>query len=118
MKSNTYIGLDSVGQAYTKVYWDNDVKKFIFLPIYTTSVDLNTHKLNKKDKTYQLFYDKYLRGKNYTFVADLYNGNYIEVEKRDGIIKGFISGYDKDGNRITLKKKNNNKKSFYYIYYK
>ena len=111
MKSNTYIGLDSVGQAYTKVYWDNDVKKFIFLPIYTTSVDLNTHKLNKKDKTYQLFYDKYLRGKNYTFVADLYNGNYIEVEKKDGIIKGFISGYDKDGNRITLKKKNNNQKS-------
>lgn len=110
-KVNTYIGLDSVSQAYTKVYWDLDSNKFIFLPIYVTSIDLNTNKINKSDKTYKTFYNKYLDGKNYKFIVDLYNGSLVEVEKKNETIKGFISGYDKDGNRISLKKKNINQKS-------
>lgn len=110
-RENTYIGLDSVSQAYTKVYWDLDNDKFIFLPIYVTSIDLKTNKINKNDQTYKNFYNKYLAGKNYKFIVDLYNGTLIEVKKKNETIKGFISGYDKDGNRLSLKKKNLNQKS-------
>ncbi len=105
MKENTYIGLDSVTQAYTKVYWDLDKKKFIFLPIYVTSIDFKTGKINKNDGLYQSFYDLYLKDKNYKFIVDLYNGNLIEVEKKNDKIKGFVSTYDKDANRIRLKSK-------------
>lgn len=82
MKENTYIGLDSVAQAYTKVYWDLDKEKFIFLPIYATSIDFKTGKINKNDGLYQSFYALYLKDKNYKFIVDLYNGNLIEVEKK------------------------------------
>lgn len=103
-KSTTYIGLDSVGQAYTKVYWDLDKEKFIFLPIYTISIDFKTNKINKNDKSYQTFCDMYLKDKNYKFIVDLYNGNYIEVEKKNGIIAyGNIQYYDKTNNKIKFK---------------
>lgn len=105
-KDNTFIGFDSVAQVYTKVYWDNDKERFIFLPIYITSIDLNSGKINKKDKTYQLFYNIYLSGKNYTFVVDLYNGNYIEFEDKMGnLMKGYVSYFHKTNNFIVLKDK-------------
>jgi CRISPR-associated endonuclease Csn1 len=108
MKKNTYIGLDSVGQAYTKVYWDKDKLKFIFLPIYSTSIDLKNNKLNKNDKTYKQFYDLYLKGKNYQFVVNLYNGNHVTgISSTGEKITGNISYYHKTNNFICLKNKKN-----------
>jgi CRISPR-associated protein, csn1 family len=105
-KDNTYIGLDGVGQYCTKIYWDRNNNEFIFMPIYLTSIDLSTKKINKNSSTYKYYYNTYLKGKNYQFITDVYNGDLIEVEKKDTIIKNYVSCYHKGAhNCIELKNK-------------
>lgn len=103
-KKNTYIGLDKIAQVCTQVYWDNDKKKFIFMPIYVTTYNQQKNCINKNSDTYKTFFTKYLEGKNYTHVVDLYNGDLIEVTKNNGeVLKGCVSGFDKHSNRMDLK---------------
>ncbi len=113
-KDKTYIALDSLAQYCTKVYVDLDKNKFVFMPIYSISVDLKTGIVKENDKFYKLFYDKYLKGKNLEFVCDLYNGNYVEIIKKESSIpiECYFSGFDKSANRIELKERTRNKNMF------
>lgn len=104
-KKNTLISLYSLSQYCTKIFIDLDKNKFVFLPIYSISVDLNRKKIKENDQFYQTIYQKYIGNKNVQFITTLYNGNWIEVEKTNKVIKGEYSTFDIDGNRIRLKDK-------------
>ncbi len=103
-KQNTLIGLDSVAVYCTSLYWDKDLKKIIFMPIYVPCVDFKTKKINKEHKLYQLYYQRLLAGKNVEFIVDLYNGNYIKIEKPNGdILYEYVKGYHKSNASIQCK---------------
>lgn len=102
-KNNTYLALDSLKQHCVKVYVDNDKKNFVFLPIYIISLDPKTKKINENDEFYKLFYNKYIGNKNVTFFADIYNGNKLEITKKDGtVVNGYYSTFDKTNNKLIL----------------
>lgn len=102
-KDGNYLALDSLKQFCVKVYVDNDNKKFVFLPIYTISLDPKTKKVNENDEFYKLFYNKYIGNKNVTFFADIYNGNKLEITKKDGtIVSGYYSTFHKTYNYLVL----------------
>ncbi len=95
-KDTTLIGLDTVSIYCTRLYWDLDKNKIIFMPIYTPCVDFNTKKINENHSLYKLYYKKCIEGKNVEFITELFNGNYIEIEKPDGtILKDYVKTYHK-----------------------
>ena len=96
-----------MAQYCTKVYKDNIKNEFVFLPVYSISVNLKTKIINENNSYYKLFFDKYLKNKDVTYITTLFNGNVIEVYKEDGsIIKGVISSFDKYAERIQIKNSN------------
>ncbi len=103
-KENTLIGLDSVAVYYTSLYWNKDLKKIIFMPVYLPCVNFKTKQINKEHQLYQLYYQKLIAGKNVEFIVNLYNGNYIEIEKSDGeILHEYVKGYSKSSGSIQCK---------------
>ncbi len=103
-KQNTLIGLDSVSTYCTKLYWDNDLKKIIFFPIYTPCVDFKNKTINKEHSLYKTYYQKLIEGKNVQFIVDLFNGQYIEIEKSNGeLLKEYVKGYSKSNQSIQCK---------------
>lgn len=103
-KEKTYIGLDSVSIYCTRLYWDQDAKKIIFLPVYCPCVNLKTKEIDEKHSLYKFYYNKLLEGKNVAFIVDLYNGNYIEIIKPNGEkIYEYIKGYSKSNKSIQCK---------------
>lgn len=103
-KENTLIGLDSVSNYCVRLYWDLDEEKIIFIPIYTPCVNFKTGKINEQHSLYQFYYNKFIKDKNVEFIVDLFNGNYVEIEKSDGtIICEYIKGYSKASKSIQCK---------------
>ena len=103
-KDNTLIGLDSVSIYCTRLFWDKDSKKIIFIPVYVPTVDFKTKRINENHPLYQNYFQKMLNGKNVEFIVDLFNGDYVEIEKSDGtILKEYIKGYDKSSKAIQCK---------------
>lgn len=103
-KENTLIGLDSVSIYCTRLYWDKDKKKILFMPIYAPVVNPVTGKINEQHPLYKLYYEQCIEGKNVQFIVDLFNGNYVEIEKSDGTtIKEYIKGYAKASSSIQCK---------------
>ena len=103
-KDNTLIGLDSVSIYCTRLFWDKDLKKIIFIPVYVPTVDFKTKRINENHPLYQNYFQKMLNGKNVEFIVDLFNGDYVEIEKSDGtILKEYIKGYDKSSKAIQCK---------------
>ncbi len=95
-KDNTLIGLDSVSIYCTRVYWDGDNHKFIFIPVYCPAVDFNIKQVNENHPLYQKYYQKFVAGKNVKFIVDLFNGDFIEIKKSDGtIIERYVVSYHK-----------------------
>ena len=83
---------------------DLEKNKFVFLPIFCISVDLKSGKLKENDSFYKTLYEKYIQNKKVKYVASLYNGNYLEIEKKNGtFIKGEYQGFHKTNNVIILK---------------
>lgn len=103
-KDSALIGLEGLSQVCTRVYKDLDNNKFIFLPIYSISVNLETGKVKENDKYYKMYYDKYINNKNVKFIVDLYNNDLVNIIKGKGHkVSGFILGFDKESSRIRLK---------------
>lgn len=101
---NTYIALDSLSQYCTRVYVDLEENKFLFLPIYTISLDPKTKDVRKNEKFYMQFYNKYINNKKVEFIADIHNGEYLEIIKSDGSkIEGNYQYFHKTNNKICLK---------------
>lgn len=99
-ENKSIIGLDSLSQYRTDVYFDRDESKFAFLPIYCVSVNLHTREINKDDKYYQQMFNKYIGNKNVIFIGSIYNGEWIRVTKRKdkNILEGKYKGWDKSNN--------------------
>lgn len=105
-KDKTIIAFDSLAMYCTRVYEDIDKKEFVFLPVYSVSVNLKTKKINENDDYYLKFYNKYLNNKNVKHIVDLYNGNYIKIIKKSNeSIEGEYQYFDKTNNKICLKNK-------------
>ena len=110
-KENTYIGLDSVAIYCTKLYWDKDEKKILFFPIYLPVLKFDKKKgydqnpkINDQHPLYQLYYNKVLKGKRVEHIVDLYNGNFVKIEKPNGnILEDYVSYYDKTNNNVVCK---------------
>lgn len=110
-KENTYIGLDSIAIYCTKLYWDKDEKKILFFPIYLPVLKFDKKKgyaqnpkINDQHPLYQLYYNKVLKGKRVEHIVDLYNGNFVKIEKPNGnILEDYVSYYDKTNNNVVCK---------------
>ena len=110
-KENIYIGLDSVAIYCTKLYWDKDEKKILFFPIYLPVLKFDKKKgydqnpkINDQHPLYQLYYNKVLKGKRVEHIVDLYNGNFVKIEKPNGnILEDYVSYYDKTNNNVVCK---------------
>lgn len=103
-KEKTLIGLDSLKQYCTEIYYDVDHNKFAFLPVYSVSVDLNNKKINRYDSYYKKMEETYLKNYNVKYITTIFNGNYIEILKaNNSVVKGIYSYFDKTNNRLVLK---------------
>ena len=106
-KELTYIAYDSLTQYCTRVYLDLDKNEFVFLPVYRISIDLNNNKINEHEKYYKKLFEKYIAGKKITFITDIYNGEFLQVTKKDGtILEGYYKGFDKTNTKATMKNGN------------
>ena len=104
LKDSTKIGFDSLSQACTRIFIDLDNNKFVFLPIFSISMNLIKKTIKEYDHYYQKNYEKYIGNKRVRHVVDLYNGDYIEITKSNGkIVKGIYQCFHKTANAITLK---------------
>jgi CRISPR-associated endonuclease Csn1 len=103
-KPNTKIALDSLSQMCTRIYIDIESNKFAFLPIYSISVDLNTKKIKEDEYYYKEMYKKYIGNKRVRYLTDIYDGDLIEIVKKDGsVISGLYKCFHKTNNRLCLK---------------
>lgn len=106
-KENTMIALDNLAQYCTKVYLDEEKNKFLFLPVYSISVDLKTKEIKEEDKLYVKLKEKYIGDKKVTHLIDLFNGDFIEVIKPSNLIlSGICTSFHKPSNSICLKNGN------------
>lgn len=106
-KENTLIGLDSVAIYCTRLFWDKDQQKILFLPIYCPAVNLKTKEINLNHPLYKKYYQTVIEGKNVEYIVDLYNGNYLEIEKPNGTkISRFVESYHKIGKKVSCKPDN------------
>ena len=108
IKKNTLVGLDNVKIYCIKLYWDKDEKKILFFPIYLPVLKFDkkkgyaqSPKINGQHPLYQLYYNRVLKGKKVEHIVNLYNGNFVKIEKSNGkIYQDYISSYDKTNNNI------------------
>lgn len=106
-KDKTLIGYNSVSIYCTRLYWDKDLQKIIFIPVYCPAVNLKTKQINEQHPIYKQYTDLYLKNRNVEFIVDLFNGNYVEIEKSNGkIIKRHIETYHKRNKRVSCKPDN------------
>lgn len=100
-KENTIIGLDSLKQYCTEIYYDVDNNKFAFLPVFSVSVDLNTGKINREDIYYKMMKEQYLNSLNVEYIVSVYNGDLMSFKKSDGsILFGRYSTFEKTNNKL------------------
>lgn len=103
-KDTTYLAYDSLAQAGIEVYYNIDKNCFVFVPIPCTCYNFKTGKVNKENNEYIKYYQKNIGTYNVQYKTTLYNGNTIEINKKDGsIIKGEVSYYHKTLDKIVLK---------------
>lgn len=100
----TLLAFDSMAQYCTKVFVDLDSNKFVFLPIYSISMDLEHKIIKENDSFYQTLYQKYIGERRVQFISNLYNGNLIEIVKKNGsIIMDEYQGFHKNNGAIRLR---------------
>ena len=103
-KENTYLAYNGLAQAGIEVYYNVDKNCLAFVPIPTIAVDFKTRKINYQHPMLEKYCKKYLKDNKVKKIVTLFNGSTIEVYKSNGnVIKGEVSSFDKDGNRIRLK---------------
>lgn len=104
-KEKTLLAFDSMAQYCTKLFVDLDKNRFVFLPIYSISMDLDHKTIKENDLFYQTLYQKYIGNRRVQFISNLYNGNLIEIVKKNGsIIMDEYQGFHKNSGAICLRK--------------
>lgn len=103
-KDGTYLAFDSLAQAGIEVYYNETKNCFAFVPIPSVCYNLKTRKVNREHKLYKRYKELNLKDYKVKYIVTLYNGNTIEVLKKDNtIIKGVVSNYHKTHDNIVLK---------------
>ena len=103
-KDNTYLAYDGLSQAGIEIYYNIDKNCLAFIPIPAIAVNLKTRVINHNHPMLERYRKKYLKDSNAKRIVTLFNGNTIEIYKaKGGVIKGEVSSFDKDANRIRLK---------------
>lgn len=98
-KENTLIGLDSLGQVCTRIFYSLDEQKFVFLPIY--SICFKNKQVNENDPYYKQLYNYFIGEKNVKYLFDVYCGNWVGAYKKDGTyFEARYSTYNKSSNRL------------------
>ncbi len=104
MKKSTKIAFYNLSQVCTKVFVDSENNKFVFLPIYSISVNLKNGQINENNELYQKLYKLYIGDKKAKYLIDLYKGDYIEIIKANNQkISGYYSSFHKTLDKICLK---------------
>lgn len=103
-KNNTYLAYDGLAQAGIEVYYNIDKNTLVFVPIPSIAVNLKNRAINYQHPVLVKYCKKYLNDCNAKRIVTLFNGNTIEVYKSKGnIVKGEVSSFDKNSNRIRLR---------------
>lgn len=104
IKSNNHIMMDSLKTYCTKVYKNIDKGGFVFLPIYTIFMDLETKEIKTENHYYQKLYQELIGDTKVEEMMDIFNNDYLIVQKKNGEeIQGFVSHYHKGKNSIVFK---------------
>lgn len=112
-KEENLIMLDSLNAAYTIVFENLDKGGFLFLPVYSVTVDLKTGEPNTEHHYYKQLYSELIGNTNVKELFKVRARDYLSGVKKDGqIVKGAFSHYDKTTNVLTLKSKVDNKRQF------
>lgn len=105
LKDKTINGLDSLSQYCVEVYYDSDAQRFIFLPIYMVSVDINSKKINREEHYYKETVARLIGKKTPLYITTLYTGNWCKVVKRDSSFsQGRFICYHKTHNKLVFGK--------------
>lgn len=101
-KENNLIGLDSMAQYCTSVYYSYDDKKFVFMPIY--AICIKNGKIDETNQYYKQVYQEFVGNKKVKKMFDLYCGNVISAVKKSGeFVESKFSTYNKANNILTCK---------------
>ena len=61
-------------------------------------------KINDQHPLYQLYYNKVLKGKRVEHIVDLYNGEFVKIEKSNGnVLYEYVMGYHKNNKCLVTK---------------
>ena len=105
LKDKTINGLDILSQYFVEVYYDSDAQRFIFLPIYMVSVDINSKKINREERYYKETVARLIGKKTPLYITTLYTGNWCKVVKRDSSFsQGRFIYYHKTHNKLVFGK--------------
>lgn len=100
-KDNNMIGLTTVSQVCTRIFYSYDDKKYIFVPI--CAISFKNKKLDENDSFYIETYNRLVGNKDVIKISDAYTGDWIKVIKKDGTEQeGRYSYYDKTGNCMVV----------------
>lgn len=101
-KRTTIIGLDSLSQYCTDLYFSKTTNRFIFVPVYTVSVDLNEKKINRQEKYYVETYNRLIGNQTIKFIGTLFNNEWCEVYKKNdtNAFEGRYVCYHKTNNLL------------------
>lgn len=101
-KDKTYIGYNSLTQVCTQIFYDEEKKKYVFLPI--NKICVKNGKIDENNEYYKMIYQKTIGDKKLKFIDNIYCGDCVDVIKKDGtIISDYYSGYHKTNNKLVLK---------------
>lgn len=118
LKDGHMLMIDSLAQAYTKVYYSEKEEKYIFMPIYMNMLQMRDGKVveNSDGNYYKLMWDKYVSNNtnhedDLVFLMKLFKNDYIRFEDKKGNkYTGQYSYFHKTHNALVLKAKSDGQK--------
>lgn len=113
LKDGHMLMIDSLAQAYTKVYYSEKEEKYLFMPIYMNMLHNHNGEIieDTGGQYYQLMWDQYISKKtkypkDIKFVCVLRINDFISFEDNKGNkYCGLCSSFDKNNNSMCIKPK-------------
>lgn len=111
LKDNNMIMIDSLSQAYTKIYYSPLEAKYLFMPIYMNMLKTKNDKIieNKDNEYYKLMWEEYVVSKtkhleNIVFVMNVQTNDYLRfTDKDEKFHEGLMKTFHKKNNSIEFK---------------
>lgn len=101
-KDKTLIGYNGLTQICTQIFYDEEKKKYVFLPI--NKICVKSGKIDENNEYYRMIYNKLIGDKKLKFIDNIYCGDCVDVIKKDGtVISDYYSSYHKTNNILVLK---------------